>query len=343
MRPTRLAFLALAALALAPAAHSQQPGGPNRAVGQVDRLDAALDRRLSGQAGLDDVRIEASWRRASEIVSSRVYGDGVGIWNEKTQFSLTHEQVLGLVRTLRDARFGAMARAYGAEEGGEEGEEEREREKEKEKQKEKVYLRGFLAVRVGTDTKRVAQYMEGEQEAALTRLIDRVLSLSEKAAKNGVGAASLSDGLEKLADGKLAPETLQMVVQRTDRPGEGDADGSWVLRIDGRRVLDRSSSDEKKGTVRLLVLSGPEFRTLAKLLRDSNVSGLPNNLYSPEYVRLNVHLLNARTDLTARRYAGKTARTLGEKQAAFDRVYAALLALHRRAEKEGAAAAETAE
>lgn len=317
--------------------------GPAKPPVDVDRIDLALAQRVEGKAPADDVRIEASWRRGTEIVSSRLYGTGVGIWRERVQFPITREQFLGLLRDLRQAHFGAMPKVYGSEEGeGEESEEEREREREKEK----VYLRGFLAVRVGTEVKRVAQYMEGDQDKAFASLVERILAVGEKASAKGVGAASLAEGLAAVADGKLAPETLQILAQRrAGRPGEGGdaAAGSWILRIDGRRVLARPLSSAQPEPPRLLVLSEPDFHTLATLLRESDLAGLPRNLYSPEYVRLNASVLDRHADLTARRYAGKTATSLGAKQETFDRVVAALTALRDRTVKEGAKVPEGTE
>src|SRR5262249_6433855 len=148
-------------------------------------------------------------------------------------FALSRKQVLQLIRDLRNARFGAMPQAFGSEESGEGEAEEREKEKEREKEHrfEKVYLNGALSVRLGTDVKRVAQSAEGEQNAEFAKLVSKILSVSEKAAAKGVGAASFADGLARLADGKLAPETLQVLVQsRAKAPGATGGE-SWVLRI----------------------------------------------------------------------------------------------------------------
>lgn len=343
MRWNRIAASALTALALAGAAAGQpadHKAGKPQAEGSVDRLDAALEQRIAGKASLNDIRIDATWRRQSEILAARIYGDGVGIWHDKTQFSLTREQVLDLLRALRDARFGAMPEAFGAGGEGEEGEEE-----EKQREKEKVFLRGSVSVRLGASVKRVAQYMEGDQSETFEKLVEKILGMSEKAAKTGVSATSLSDGLAKLASGKLAPPALQLLVQsRADRPGETGQGDNWILRIDGRRVLDRTAgADGKTVSQRLLTLDDEDFRALAGQLRDADPQALPRNLFSTRYVHLNVRVLSGRADLTARRYAGKTAETLGAKQAAFDRLYAALEALHARAEKTGAAVPDTAE
>ena len=340
----RLVLIA-AALAAAGSLLAQVP--PAKTPPAEDRFDQELGQRAEGKQSPEDVRIDASWRRGTEIVECRMYGTGVGIWRDKTQFSLTREQVLGLLRELQKARFGAMPHFFGSGEGESEEDEDRDKESEKkkdEKEKEKVYLRGSLFVRVASDSRRVAQYMEGDQDKTFAALVSRILETGEKSAAGGHGAASLSEGLAAVVDGKLAPETLQVMVQRRAGGAAGQATaGHWILRIDGRRVLDRSWAADGSESTKLLQLSEADFGRLATLLRESDLAGLPRNLYSPDNVRIDVRVLDRRADLTARRYAGKTAQSLGAKQQTFDRLDAALVALHDRARKEGGATPGPAE
>jgi hypothetical protein len=342
MRATRIVSLAVAAMAfwleptrpLSAAARQEDPNrdkAEHRTPNSNDTIDAAIEKRIQGKASLDDVKIEAQWRRKTGMTSTRVYGNGVGIWRDTTQFQLSREQVLDLLRAFEQARFGAMPKQYGSDEEGED-----EGEREKGKPKEKTYFQGIIGLRIGTEQKRVAQSMTGEQSPAFLKLAEKVIAVSEKAAKTGIGAKSLGDGLSKLAAGKLAPETLQLLVRRkADRPGPGAEDGNWTLRLDGRRAVDTTVSDEKTSTKRLLVLSQEDFRKLGAVLAENDPAGLPRNLYSPQYLTVDVRLLKDHRDISARRYAGTTAETHGAKQAAFDRIYAALLTLHARVEKEG--------
>jgi hypothetical protein len=349
MRWTRISLLTAAAACLAaapplPAAAKAQDADrkATQAPGEssVDRLGPAIAKRIAGKASLDDVRIEATWRRKTEIVGSRVYGNGVGIWRDRTQFHLSREQVLDLLRAFEKARFSAMPKQFGSDE-----ESEDEEEREKDEAKEKTFFQGTIGLRIGSDQKRVAQTTVGEQSAAFRDLARKIIAVSEEAAATGVGASSLFDGLSKVAAGKLAPETLQILVQRNaGRPGANPDASSWILRIDGRRVVDRTTTpDGKSSAQRLLTLPEEDFRKLAEILSGADPQSFPRNLYSAQYVHLVLRVLAGRADFTARPFAGMTAETHGAKQAAFDRVDAALSALHERVAKDGADVSASAE
>lgn len=60
---------------------------------------------------------------------------------------------------------------------------------------------------------------------------------------------------------------------------------------------------------------------------------LPVNLYSPRYQDLEIRVLNRRVLLQARRFAGLTPETHGEKQARFDALVAAIEAVRNRVEE----------
>jgi hypothetical protein len=111
----RIRPLILSAALLLPAAlGAQMP--PAKTDAPTDRLDRELLQRAEGKVPLDDVRIDANWRKGTEIVSSRVYGTGTGVWREKTQFTLSRDEILALLQEIRKARFGAMPRFFGSEE-----------------------------------------------------------------------------------------------------------------------------------------------------------------------------------------------------------------------------------
>ena len=185
------------------------------------------------------------------MIATRIYGDGVGIWHDTTQFQLSREQILDLLRAFEQARFGAMPKQYGSDEEGEDEDEDKDRDKDKEKSKtnEKTYFQAIVGLRIGTLQKRVAQSMTGEQSKVFLKLAQRIVAVSEKAAKTGSAPTSLNDGLGKVAAGNArAGDAPTARAAPTDRPGPGAEDGTWALRLDGRNAVDRPSLADDRTT-----------------------------------------------------------------------------------------------
>jgi hypothetical protein len=305
-----------AVLAAAPATDEpdrdadQRPNGP-------DGLTPALAQRIRGKAPLDDVKIDVFWSRGGRATTVRLFGNGVGIWKREKQIRLSRAQVLDVLKAIERARFGAMPDQFGEEEGGEHEKNEGPR------------LKGQLVVRAGAVRKSTLQLVDGEQSQALARLIERILQLCEGPARKGVGAASMGEALRLLAAGALAPELLEVTAQRRPDPKGPDTTGAgWTLRLAGLRVSEEPD--------RSLVLSEEAFHEFATLLSDASPETLPQSLYAASYTDVTVAILKYSRTIAGRRFLGMTPETHGEKQKAFDRITAALEALHARLEKQGA-------
>lgn len=328
-RSGRLVVFGLAAaLALADTPPQQTPRekpkvDPDReSAVETDRIGPELQQRIQGQAKLDDVRVEVSWPRDGSVRSARVYGDGVGIWNRRAQFRIPKEQVISLLEALQEARFGSMPDRFGG--SGEDEKNERPR------------LKGRIAVRAGWVSKTVIQLIAGEQSQEFEALAEKLLAICEGPAQKGVGAASLTDGVKKLASGDLAPETLQVTVQRRFAKPNAETGAGWILQLEGRRVLAQVLPAGKKiDPHKLLILSEADFQSLAKLLADSRAGEIPINVYAPEYTDIHLGVLNWSRAISARRFLNMTSETHGDRQKAFDRLYEAFKTLHERARKEG--------
>ena len=306
-----------AALAAAPATDEpdrdadEKPGGP-------DRLTPALEQRIRGKAPLGDVQIDVFWSRGGKATTARLFGNGIGVWDREKQFRLSRAQVLDVLKVIERARFGAMPDQFGEDEEGDEHE-----------KNEGPRLKGQLVVRAGAVRKGTLQLVDGEQSQALARLIEKILELCEGPARKGVGAASMDEALRLLAAGTLAPELLEVTAQRRPDPKGPDGTGAeWTLRLAGLRVSEKPD--------RALLLSENAFHEFATLLSDASPESLPQSLYAASYTDVTVAILKYSRTIAGRRFLGMTPETHGEKQAAFDRITAALEALHARVEKEGA-------
>jgi hypothetical protein len=88
-------------------------------------------------------------------------------------------------------------------------------------------------------------------------------------------------------------------------------------------------------------MSRPQLEGLLKLLADNDSGNLPINLYATDYTDFDVKVLDKGKNLQARRFAGMTPQTHGERQRQFDRIFEGLQRLHRQALKEGTPLKET--
>lgn len=321
----RLLLLAMTAALAGPA--PARAADPTPAPTPADPLDAALEARIQGKAPLDDVAIEASWQREPGYQTARIWGTGLGIWQNRTQFRLAREEVISILKILVAARVGAMPSPGAKKPPPSPG-------------KAPLRLLGQLQVSAGSEQTSLHQLTKGEQSDALRELVASILALSEKAAKNGVGASSFRDGLEKLAAGTLAPPTFEAVVRRQAAPGAA-AGESWLLRMKGPRVTDRlMPRDAPPPPARELTISEAEFQGIARLLRENDPTSFPTNTWAPTYTDVTVEVLDHDRTVAARPYLGVTPETHGAQQKSFDRIYEQFRALHERVQKEGKPAAD---
>src|SRR5262249_40879742 len=155
----------------------------------------------------------------------------------RTQFRLPPSEAASLLKAVLRSGFGSLPDTIG---GG---------------PKEKTRQKGRITVSVGDVSKTVVQLEDGDQSSTLQALAERFLRASVGPASRGVRVSTFADGFEKLSAGTLAPQALQVVVQRVGSPGPGQATDTWSLRLDGRLVSVRRVSGSGPGTARTMVLS----------------------------------------------------------------------------------------
>jgi hypothetical protein len=294
-----------------PAAGARSTGAAAAAVGNVTDLERALDAALARQ-GWDDLRIDTECRTDAGLRSATVFGSGVGIWNRERQFVLPRARVLALLRELKAAGFTRLPQTN------------------RESPVKEMALELICRLRLDLDgaSRQVHQVSKGRPFPELRPLAGRILEVAEAAGRSGPGASSLTEGLEKIARGELAPELLVLSVLRQ---GEGAASAQgWALVLEGSKaILQRNpaAGGEEPRAVRLLPT---EVAELAGRLAAARLTELPANLWASEYTDLEVRVLNRQRSLQARQFAGMTATTHGEAQQRFDRLWEALDALNRR-------------
>jgi hypothetical protein len=279
-----------------------QSGNARPAVAAApDRLRPALAALLRGERTLNLATIEVECRRGGRLRAVIIFGRGVGIWQRERQIELGPAEVRGLLEAVDKAGFTAMRESYGGPKDpvGDAG-----------SNPQGLRVTCSVALEIDEVSKRVAQLAGGRQFQPLVDLASRILGVAERAVPSGRLAASLSDGLDRLASGQLAPETLTLQVHRVADPG------GWLLRIRGAVATVEDESAGATGQTRALRLAPDDVRTLSAGLRRSGVSALPANVYAPGYTDLTVGVLQHTVTTQARAFAEpRTVRDRASRQA----------------------------
>ena len=294
-------------------------------------IAAALDRAIAGR--WDDFHLEVTCNGDSgEFHELELFASGVGIWNRSRQFELSDAEVRRLLEVLRDGGLATLAGLYGKGGAGAET---------PERQSPAIGCR--IVLRLDGAAHGSAQRNVGFQSRRLRELALRILDLCREAGEAGVGADDLTDGLEKVADGRLAPEALRLVAHRKPTP-EARAAGAQglLLRIEPGRLSTRAMGpDSGYGPVIEFAAPGAIAEVAATLAAESPAS-LPGNLWADHYTGLSVSVLDHHVQIQAQRFSGLEPTTHGEAQERFDRLFGRLQALHERILSEGVPATRAA-
>jgi hypothetical protein len=251
-----------------------------------------------------DVKITAERSGQMKPEAVVIYGNGVAVWNNSVQIRLDDQRVTRILAAFDAADFEHMPQ-------GEEGER----------------LRRRAGIRAGDYVREVIETWEGEQEreekhakdSGLKKLVDAVFTIVTPVAKRGgQPAASLSEGLNEVASGKLAPETLSVVLLiKPEAGGRSERRDGFLLRIeDGFASLSRYTEQGFSAPARIK-LSESQAREIASRLLSFDLETFPINLYSTDYTDLTVSVLNRRKNVLARQFTGMTPTKFGERQTRF--------------------------
>jgi len=292
----------------------------------AESLREALHEAVTDRSQWDSLHLLVRCTGDEGTRSAEVYGNGVGIWNDRRQFTLTPAEVSSLIEMLDEADYASFADVYG-------GSKPSDPQPRKEKFGPCCPLQVVCNVELlfAGATKRAAQIGKGEQSAELKQLAEDLLDACEKPGQAGTVAVDLADGLEKVAGGVLAPETLSVMLHRKAEQGT-DADNSgFLLRVSGGLATSRRYDAAGRLLDPVSLMLGPaEVATLARELREPRLAELPLNLFAQDYKDLSIEVLNHRKSIQARRFDGITATTHADDQAEFEQIYNSLLELHLR-------------
>lgn len=288
--------------------------------GGVAAIEAALARALD--QGWGELRILSECRTGESMSSAEIHGSGVGVWNGERQFRATPDEIRDLLTAFSEAGFTRMPDRFGGRDDP------------------AGHGPPILVCRVELSldgaTKHVAQLYRGRQSKELRRLADRILDSGRRwTLRESVTAESLEDGLEKIAAGTLAPESLYLHVNRSVAASVNGPPGDlWFLRVRGVTASVETQEPPARWT---LVLEPERLAALARGLLEAEPSTLPGNLYAERYTDVVVRVLQHEAVLQARRFAGMEPERESAAQARFGGVMELAESLRREVTERGGA------
>ena len=236
--------------------------------------------------------------------SLRLFPGGVAVWNGKMQIQVDEAGRSGLLASLLQSGFAAMEPMYG--EGGEAEEFDAA-----------FQVSCQVTLKINGLEKHSAQHVNGPQSAELKNLSAALLDQLEPLTAAGITVADMQDALEKLANGKLALQTLSL--RMVDLPANSSQSPGSILRISAGEVSRQVyTPGQAFGPLFPVPLEHNQVAELAKVLGTARFSELPGNLWSAGYIEIELAVLNQGHTVIARPFARLKDQDLGQAQRRFD-------------------------
>ena len=220
-------------------------------------------------------------RRSLEVIRGKV-----AVWGNDRQVRLSGNHRDALIDLLLNADFANFAPRYGETPKAD---------------KQEAPLRVSCRIHIALQgvEKSSVQHMDGEQSEQLLSLARQLLDRLEPLAADGVTAATLEDGLTKLAGGVLAAELLDLRLVMI--PDAGAAKPGAIVRIKSGQI---STQDYAPGTavgpVSTQDLKPCQLQDVISSLHDARLWELPINVYAETIAELEVRVLSQRKTVIAR-------------------------------------------
>lgn len=308
----------------APGNEEREEGEEAVDYGDVEGVREALASALGGGPAFEEFRIEVGCLDDDAFRMLELFSNGVGLWNQESQFRLEASERQEALEAFVKHDFATMETSYGGK--GDPAPEGAAGASSK-----KVVCR--VQLDIAGVSKAVAQLYGGRQHQPLWNLAADLLEIGRGPGASGVRAASLSEGLRKVASGELAPEALLLVLhRRTEEPDPITGDKGWLVTIRGLEARGRSyGADGGLGGETALELAPEELGRVLGAVAAETPEELPTNLWSEDYVDLTMRVLGHQQTIQARQFAGMTPFTHGAMQERFERIAKELTGLAEQA------------
>lgn len=298
--PALLLLLPIALLAQ----KSQNPVVPES--GTVGSGELAAVIRRGSEIARSPYAMEVNCTDEKGIRSFELFPDGVAIWKNQVQIRLSEAIQTGLLLDLLEWGFPDLAPSYGGK---------------AELKKPAAPLR--VSCQIGLEIeglqKSSVQQVDGQQSAQLIGLAGALLDRVEPLVGEGLGAADIHDGLQKLDQGLLAPQSLKL--RFVELPPEAEDKAGSILRIAAGAVSRQLYSPGRLlGPQEWTPLGRCHLLELAAAMRQADLASLPANLWSESHFELEVDLLGHGKTILARPFTRLRLKNPGELQNKFDRL-----------------------
>ncbi len=319
--------------------------GEREAVREVDPARAramaeALDRARANGGTWHALHVVTECADDAGFQRVELFGNGVGIWQGRRQFELDHTRLASVLELFRKAEFPTMPEMFGSDEEEEIPVPEGPGQGTDDGGASVLRVTCRVILTLDGVTKQSNQLSDGPRSEELHGLAEGIVDVCREPGENGLRALNMTDGLKKVADGRLAPETLSLLLHHKPEAAAMErGEPGFLMRLRGERVTVRSFLGTKGyGEPVVLDLGRDQVSNLANQLADNGLGTLPVNLYAEHYTDLTVDLLDQHAEIQARQFARMTHGSHGAAQTAFDQIYTSLAALARQVLEEGSPA-----
>ena len=297
---------------------------------------ALLERALTEPELQDSLDLLTECRGETGMRSMRVWGDGLVVWEGRRQAFLAPAEVLAVLERLHVADFASFAPLYGGPRQQDPMEHDRPDDGNA------VLISCRVRVSLDGSSKESVQRAKGEQSEELKALAESLLAIGETAARNGIEAANLLDGLEKVGRGELDPRVFRVMLHRKPTAEEiGESGPGFLMRVEGQEVTTRRHDPQSGyGQEKVLDLDVAAVRNLALVVAELDPEAMPVNLWAPIYTEVAIEVLDHRQSVQARRFAGLEPTAHGDLQENFDALVRTLVRLQDQVAAEGVAQAD---
>jgi len=310
MRMKRLLMICLFLLVYGPI-QAQEIDESDQQLATPEQLSAALGQALKTPGSPFHLQVNCNDQKG--IRSFNLFPGGVTIWNGRSQVMVPVATQTALLKTLLEQGFPKFEAIYGGK-------------------KRPGEAAARITCRIGLELepwqKSSEQRSGGDQSAQMTGLASALLDQVEAFAGAGVTPNSLQDGLDKLADGQLAPQSLRL--RFLDLPTRSYVQPGTVLRLRGGKASRQTYSPGRNvGQLTWEPLDQEQFSKLVSALQAAQLDNLPGNLWSEDQLELEVQVLAFRKTILARPFTRLDRAALEPEQQRFESLLPVLRELGR--------------